>query len=83
MEEAEIGYQGSLFQVYSEESAVRIWENQIITDGWPPAVLDMSPSTTTKGAERFTAPSAPTLLWGPVLAPNKINKQSQRDVNRS
>ena len=41
------------------------------------AVLDMSPSTTTKGAERFTAPSTPTLLWGPVLAPNKINKQSQ------
>ena len=40
-------------------------------------ILDMSPSTTTKGAERFTAPSTPTLLWGPVSAPNKTNKQTQ------
>ena len=41
------------------------------------AILDMSPSTMTKGAECFTAPSTPSLLWGPVSAPNKTNKQTQ------
>ena len=47
-----------------------LYKNELMTAGRLLAVLDMRPSTTIKGAALLTAPSAYTLIWGPVSAPN-------------
>ena len=58
------------FSPRSYEQCSNLCKIKLVAAGRLVAVLDMSPSTTIKGAALFTAPSTSTLLWGPVSAPN-------------
>ena len=57
-------------QACKQKGAFEFVKIKLVTAGHLLAILDMSPSTMTKGAKHFMAPSTPTKLWGPVLAPN-------------
>ena len=70
---------------------VRICENQISAAGHLLTIFDMSPSTTTKGAERFYITFNPYTIMGPSLGSKKTSIQKEScqpaltphwDVNR-